>query len=89
MEEKDYLSIAKEYSIKEWNFDIVLYAGEEDGWRYFSCTREGRPKWSSLPTSLRISKDGDIEEVGGFDIRLKISNMAHSLDNANESKRTL
>lgn len=79
MDKKDYLKIAKEYSIKRWNFDIVRYAGEEDGWHYFSCTREGRPKWSSLPTALRVNKSGKIEEVGGFDIRFKISHLAHEL----------
>ena len=79
METKDYLRLATEYSIKMWDFDIVLYAGEEDGWHYFSCTREGRPKYSSLPTALRINKSGKIEEVGGFDIRFKISHMAHQM----------
>lgn len=79
MDKKDYIKLAKEYSMKEWRFDIVRYAGEEDGWHYFSCTREGRPKWSSLPTALRIDKDGNLEEVGGFDIRFRISNRAHEI----------
>lgn len=79
MDKKEYLKIATEYSKKRWNFDIVRYAGEEDGWRYFSCTREGRPKWSSLPTALRVNKSGKIEEVGGFDIRFRISHLAHEL----------
>lgn len=83
MEKEDYLKIAKEYSIKMWNFDIVLPAGEEDGWHYFSCTRKGRPHYSSLPLAIRINESGDIEEVGGFDIRIKVSHMAHVLNRQN------
>ena len=79
MEEKDYLELAREFSIKEWKFDIVLPAGVEDGWHYFSCTREGRPHYSSLPCAIRINKDGVIEDLGGFDIRLEISHRAHKL----------
>ena len=80
METKDYLRLATEYSIKMWNFDIVLYAGEEDGWHYFSCTREGRPKYSSLPRAIRIhSNSMSIEEVRG-DVRLKVNHMAYQLN---------
>ena len=35
----DYLKIAKESSMKKWNFDIVKDAGILDGWHYFSFTR--------------------------------------------------
>lgn len=82
MEENYYLKLAKEFSIKEWNFDIVLPAGEEDGWHYFSCTREGRPHYSSLPCAIRISKEGKVEDLGGIDIRLKISHRAHRLNHS-------
>ena len=53
----DYLKIAKEYSLKKWNLDIVKDAGVLDGWHYFSCTRIGRRRWSSLPCAIRISCD--------------------------------
>lgn len=78
MEEKDYLKLAKEFSIKEWNFDIVLSAGVEDGWHYFSCTREGRPHYSSLPVAIRINDNGKIEELG-WDVRMKVIRMADKL----------
>ncbi|MBD5237531.1 MAG: hypothetical protein HDS62_08400 [Bacteroidales bacterium] len=80
MEKKDYLKLATEYSIKMWNFDIVLYAGEEDGWHYFSCTREGRPKYSSMPVAIRVSSDGkEIERLGG-DVRYHVISMADRLN---------
>lgn len=63
MEKKDYLKIAKEYSIKTWNFDIVHFAGEENGWYYYSCTREGRPHYSSMPVAIRVNHNGEIEEL--------------------------
>ena len=81
MEEKDYLKLAREFSIKEWNFDIVLPAGEEDGWHYFSCTREGRPHYSSLPCAIRINRNGIIEVIGDSSIRFKISHRAHQQSN--------
>ena len=60
----DCLKLAKEFALKEWNFDIVNPAGEEDGWHYFSCTREGRPKWSSYPCAIRVNESsGVVEEV--------------------------
>ena len=64
MTKDEALKLAKEFSIKEWNFDIVLYAGEEDGWHYFSCTREGRPKYSSMPVAIRVNASR-IEEIKG------------------------
>lgn len=79
MEKKDHLKIAKEYSIKIWNFDIVRYAGEEDGWQYFSCTREGRPHYSSMPLAIRVNNNGEVEEVKG-DARLKVNSMAYRLE---------
>lgn len=80
MEEKDYLKLAKEFSIKEWNFDIVRPAGEEDGWHYFSCTREGRPHYSSMPLALRVNNTtGLVEEVRG-DARLMVNSMAYQLE---------
>lgn len=78
MEDKDYLKLAKEFSIKEWNFDIVCPAGEEDGWHYFSCTRNGRPHYSSMPVAIRIDKHGTIEELG-WDVRMKVIRMADKL----------
>lgn len=78
MEQKDYLKLAKEYAMKQWRFDIVLPAGEEEGWHYFSCTREGRPKYSSMPTALRINESRKIEEVKG-DAIFKVIATAHRL----------
>lgn len=78
MKKEDYLKIAKEYSIKMWNFDIVLYAGEEEGWYYFSCTRKGLPHYSSLPVAIRVNGEGEIEELG-WDVRMKVIRMADEL----------
>lgn len=79
MDKKDYLKIAQEYSINLWNFDIVRYAGEEDGWHYFSCTREGRPRYSSLPLAIRVNNSsGGVEEINGND-RLTVNAMAYRL----------
>lgn len=75
---EEALKLAKEFSIKNWNFNIVLYAGEEDGWHYFSCTREGRPKYSSMPVAIRVSKYGVVEELG-WDVRMKVIRMAKEL----------
>lgn len=72
----DYLKIAKDYSLKKWNFDIVKSAGELDGWHYFSCTRVGRPRWSSLPCAIRINQEGGIEELEDFESRRRISSLA-------------
>lgn len=72
----DYLKIAKEYSLKKWNFDIIKDAGVADGWHYFSCTRLGRPRWSSLPCAIRISSDGIVEELEDFESRRRVSSMA-------------
>lgn len=83
MEIKDYLKIATEYSIKTRNFDIVLYAGEEDGWHYFSCTRNGRPHYSSMPVAIRINSKGVIEELG-WDVRMKVIHMADELQKAQD-----
>lgn len=82
MEKIDYLKLAKEYAIKQWNFDIVLPAGEEDGWHYFSCTREGRPHYSSMPMAIRINDGKDIEELG-WNVRLKVIHMADKLSETN------
>lgn len=81
MEKKDYLKLAKEYSIKQWGFDIVLPAGEEDSWHYFSCTKEGRPHYSSMPVAIRVNGKGIIEELG-WDVRMKVIRMADKLANA-------
>lgn len=78
MEEKDYLKLAKEYSLKRWNFDIVLSAGEEDGWHYFSCTRANRPKWSSVPRAIRINSSLQIENVD--EVRIKVNSRAYKLN---------
>lgn len=75
----DYLKIAKEYSIKKWGFDIVLPAGEEDGWHYFSCTKEGRPHYSSMPMAIRVNRNGNsIEEVKG-DALYKVNGIAYRM----------
>lgn len=79
MEEKDYLKLAKEYSLKEWNFDIVLPAGDEDGWHYFSCDRAGRPKYSNMPVALRINNKREIEEILSKPIAREIYLEAHRL----------
>lgn len=84
MEEKDYLRIAKEYSMKEWNFDIVLPAGEEDGWHYFSCDRKGRPRYSNIPEVVRVNACGEAEDFGDFTFRRKV--YCRALDLANSSK---
>lgn len=78
METKDYIKIAKEYSIKQWGFDIVLPAGEEDGWHYFSCTREGRPHYSSMPAAIRINHHKVIEEIKG-DALYKVNGIAYRM----------
>ncbi len=78
MEKKDYLQLAKEYAMKHWRFDIVLPAGEEDGWHYFSCTREGRPKYSSMPLAIRVKSKGEIEVVAG-DARYRVVGKAYEL----------
>ena len=77
----DCLKLAKEFALKEWNFDIVNPAGEEDGWHYFSCTREGRPHYSSMPVAIRIDKHGTIEELG-WAMRMKVIRMADKLINS-------
>lgn len=79
MGEKDYLKLATDFSIRNWNFDIVKPAGEKQGWFYFSCTRNGRPRWSSLPCALRINVVGDIEVLEDFQTRRVISNMANRI----------
>ena len=78
MTKEEVLKLVKEISIKNWNFDIVRYAGEEDGWHYFSCTREGRPHYSSLPRALRVNAKGEIEEVRG-NARQMVNAMAYKL----------
>ena len=84
MEEKDYLRIAKKYSEKEWNFDIVLPAGEEDGWHYFSCTRKGRPRYSNIPEVVRVNTRGKAEDFGDINFRMKVYYRA--MDRADSSK---
>lgn len=79
MNNEDFLRIAKEFSIKKWGYDIVLPAGEEDGWHYFSCTREGRPHYSSMPVAIRVNSSRKIEEVKG-DAIFKINAMAIRLN---------
>ena len=78
MTKEEALKLAKEFSIKNWNFDIVRYAGEEDGWHYFSCTRAGRPHYSSLPRALRVNAKGELEEVRG-NARQMVNAMAYKL----------
>ena len=78
MTKEEALKLAKEFSIKNWTFDIVRYAGEEDGWHYFSCTREGRPHYSSLPRALRVNAKGEIEEVRG-NTRQMVNAMTYKL----------
>lgn len=78
MNKEEAMKLAKEYSVSKWNFDIVLYAGEEDGSHYFSCTREGRPKWSSMPIAIRINRNGAPEEMG-WDVRMRVIRMAEQL----------
>lgn len=79
MEKIDYLNLAKAYSMEHWRFDIVLPAGQQGEWYYFSCTRQGRPKWSSLPCAIRINKHGEVEELEDFQSRRTVSKMADQL----------
>lgn len=79
MKEKDYLKIAKEYSMKEMKFDIVLYAGEESGWRYYSCDRKGRPRYSNIPVAIRVNCRGDVERFGDINFRMKVYRRAVEL----------
>ncbi len=79
MGEKDYLQLATDFSIRNWNFDIVKPAGEDEGWFYFSCTRKGRPRWSSLPCAIRINHVGNIEVLEDFQTRRVISNLANRI----------
>lgn len=79
MENIDYLSLAKAYSMEHWRFDIVLPAGRHGEWYYFSCTRKGRPKWSSLPCAIRINNRGEVEELEDFQSRREVSRMARLL----------
>lgn len=83
MDYNDYLKIATDYSIKQWGFDIVRFAGEEEGWRYFSCTRDGRPHYSSLPMAIRVNKHGEIETLEG-DLRLRVNFMAYQLESKSQ-----
>lgn len=78
MTKEEALKLAKEFSIKNWDFDIVRYAREEDGWHYFSCTREGRPHYSSLPRALRVNAKGELEEVRG-NARQMVNAMTYKL----------
>lgn len=74
----DYLALATEYAAKKGN-DIVLPAGEEDGWHYFAHTREGLPHYGSLPCAIRINDNGKIEDLDGFIMRNKVSRRAYEL----------
>lgn len=78
MDYNDYLKFATDYSIKQWGFNIVRYAGEEDGWHYFSCTREGRPHYSSMPVAIRVNSDKVVEELG-WSVRMKVIKSADML----------
>jgi len=78
MEKIDYYKIAKEYAASE-DCDIVQYAGEEDGWHYFSYTKPNLPKYGSLPGAMRINDNGIVEKLGAFDVRFNVSRMARLL----------
>lgn len=80
MDYNDYLKLATDYSIKQWGFDIVCFAGEEEGWYYFSCTREGRPHYSSLPVAIRINSLGEIDELPSS-MWMKVNAQAYILAN--------
>lgn len=75
----DYLQIAKDYAMEKWRFDIVLPAGEEDGWHYFSCNRENRPKYSNMPVAIRVRFDGEVEEILNRMLSRRIDSYAHEL----------
>ncbi len=79
MGEKDYLQLATDFSIRNWNFDIVKPAGEDEGWFYFSCTSKGNPRWSSLHSAIRINHVGNIEVLEDFQTRRVISNLANRI----------
>ncbi len=81
MDYNDYLKLATDYSIKQWGFDIVRFAGEEDGWFYFSCTREGRPHYSSMPVAIRVNAEGKIEELPSS-MWMKINGVAYKLSDS-------
>lgn len=83
MDYNDYLKLATDYSIKQWGFDIVRFAGEEDGWFYFSCTKEGRPHYSSMPVAIRMNSDMVFEELG-WSARMKVIKMADMLHKTND-----
>lgn len=68
--------LAIKYAWDNYKFDIVAYAGEEDGWHYFSMTCDGRPKYSNMPLVLRIGSNGDTETIVDLIIRNHIS-VAH------------
>lgn len=75
----DYLQIAKDYAMKMWRFDIVLPAGEEDGWHYFSCNRENRPKYSNMPVAVRVGVNGRVKEIRNTTLSRRIDSYAHEL----------
>ena len=75
----DYLQIAKDYAMEKWRFDIVLPAGEEDGWHYFSCNRENRPQYSNMPVAIRVGVNGKVEEILSSALSLEIDDYAHQI----------
>lgn len=74
----DYLALATKYAAERGN-NIVLPAGEEDGWHYFAHTRPNLPRYGSLPCAIRISNNGEIEDLDGVIMRTKVTLMAHKL----------
>lgn len=79
----NYLEIAKAFA-KEQGCDIVLPAGYEDRWYYFAFTKPNLPRYSSLKRAMRINKKGEVEELDGSYIRMKVSNEAYRLASKNK-----
>ena len=67
----DIKKLAIKYAEKE-QCNIVRYSGYEDGWYYFSFTRNDRPKYSSLSFALRINSNGKIENIDDIGVRMSV-----------------
>jgi hypothetical protein len=72
---EDAIRIATEWGSKmSWPYDLIRYAGMEDGFHYVHLDRKVRPRYVGFGAALKIDNDGNIFEIEDC---MSINNICH------------
>jgi hypothetical protein len=77
------LEIATEWGSKmSWPYDLIRYAGMENGYHYIHLDHKVRPRYVGFGAALRIDDKGEIYEIRNC---ISINNISHHANLLNSS----